>query len=80
MAEGKQTESWNHTSQVLAMIANCRPFLKQKHVISAAKFHPFAKLMPKKRLSREDSRKRLDAAFGVKNAKRQSTASRKGSH
>jgi hypothetical protein len=43
MAEGKVSESWNHTSQLLALIANVNRDPKKTRAFKPADFHPFMK-------------------------------------
>ncbi len=40
MAEGREEEAWNHTSNILAMLANVN---STKAKFSAADFNPFSK-------------------------------------
>ncbi|MGE0606565.1 MAG: hypothetical protein AB7O62_05500 [Pirellulales bacterium] len=50
MAEGRQRESWNHTSQVLAMLFNAHRDRQKTQAAVPADFHPLSK---KKRASDE---------------------------
>jgi hypothetical protein len=65
MAEAKQCDDWNHTASMLAMLVNTA-FGKKGQPVTGAKFHPFAKDKPKKRLSREESRRLLNQMVGIK--------------
>lgn len=46
MAEAKQRDAWNHTSQVLAMLYNCNRNPKRDRALKPADFHPFPKRRP----------------------------------
>jgi len=43
MAEGKVSEAWNHTSHLLALIANVNRDPKKTRAVKPADFHPFMK-------------------------------------
>jgi len=43
MVEGKQTEEWNHTSAVLAMLANAHRDPKKTRPFKPGDFHPGVK-------------------------------------
>lgn len=44
MAEGRQTEAWNHTAAILAWIGNNNPHRKKSKTFHPRDFHPFARL------------------------------------
>lgn len=54
MAESRQRENWNHTSQVLAMLYNVNRDPKRHRALKPAEFHPFAKKRKQPRLSGKD--------------------------
>ena len=62
MAEGKQREQWNHTAALLAQLENTA-FGKKRPYATANSYHPFAKELPKRRLSREESIQRLNSVI-----------------
>ena len=41
MAEGKQREAWNHTSDLMAHLANLQRVEKSDAICERADFHPF---------------------------------------
>ena len=43
MAEGRDRQCWNHTSQLLALIANANRDPKKSRVFRPADFNPYAK-------------------------------------
>jgi hypothetical protein len=48
MAEGRIRESWNHTSVVLAMLANVNRDPRKGRALRPADFHPMQKAAPEK--------------------------------
>ena len=48
MADGRQTEAWNHTSAILAWIGNNNPHRKKGKAYYPRDFHPFAEKLPKR--------------------------------
>lgn len=46
MAEGRTQENWNHTSAVLAMVANVNRDPKKGRALRPADFHPLATAHP----------------------------------
>src|SRR5690606_22134162 len=58
MAEGKQSEAWNHTANLLATHWRIAAGKRGRN-IKPSQFHPFAKGL-KRRLSRDESRARLN--------------------
>lgn len=69
MAEGRMNEAWDHTSAILAYLINTMPFKKSKKIVSPEQMHPFVLKRKKesvsRRLSREESIKRLNQIWGV---------------
>ena len=47
MAQARQSESWNHTSMLLAMYANTHRDPKKGRAFKPADFHPLFKTKPK---------------------------------
>lgn len=65
MADGARVEAWNHTASIVATLINTRAFRKGA-AVSPAQMHPYAKSLPKRKLSREESRRRLHEMVGIK--------------
>ena len=66
MLEARQRSDWNHTAQLMAMMVNTAMKAKKTRLFQPREFHPFAKEMPKKRMTKEQTRNTLRSMAGAR--------------
>lgn len=67
--EAKQKDDWDHTAAILAMQSNTAFGRKKRDMIKPQQIHPFRRRRQTIRLTKEQSRERLNTAMGLKKRK-----------
>lgn len=79
MAQSKQDDDWHHTAAIICIINNVNA-VKKKDQREPGYFHPFTRKKPKRKLTRQESRDRLNQFVESYGAKRRNTKGRSRGH